>query len=545
MSTPRLLEVFASMVDAAPEAPALIDAACAGRSAGVITRAELAHRSADMATQLRDLGVGTGDCVAVWLPNWSSYLAAHFAALAIGAYVVGVNTRYNVEEVAHVVRAARPRVVVVAHDFMGIDFAGMLRAALDGWSEVFPPTILVVSAPGVAPVCDTSSYDMGAGAASFPTQRRKKDTLSPSQQPGLAIVFTTSGSSGKPKLAAHNELGVSVHMLAVGEHVGLRRGHVMLGVLPLSGVFGYTACLASVLSGASVLLVPTFDARSVICDLLRHNVTHIVGADDLVGRIAAAWGHRRCKLPLIWMGIADFEGRSQQLAAWAEREFQTVVSGVYGSSELLALTAVWPNDQPLPMRWIAGGALVTSSMQVRIAKPGNAVALPIGQRGEMQFRGPSVVDAYLREDGVSAPVFTDDGWFGSGDLGRLIAPATVQYLCRMDDALRIGGYLVDPAEIEARLIAHPSVGRAKVVGIESPGGATVAVAFVEPRGSLSVSEAELRHWCALGLAKFKVPKRIYPISEMPTTPGTNGTKIRAAALRQMAQGAAVGGSATC
>jgi len=101
--------------------------------------------------------------------------------------------------------------------------------------------------------------------------------------------------------------------------------------------------------------------------------------------------------------------------------------------------------------------------------------------------------------------------------------------------LRLRGFLVDPAEIEFRLAAHPAVRVAKVVGVPGPDGGTVAVAFVVPQGPAEPTEDELTQWCATTLAKFKVPTRVHVIDQMPSTSGTNGTKIRAAALREMAR----------
>ena len=105
----------------------------------------------------------------------------------------------------------------------------------------------------------------------------------------------------------------------------------------------------------------------------------------------------------------------------------------------------------------------------------------------------------------------------------------------MGDVLRLRGFLVDPAEIELRLAAHDAVALAKVVGAPAPDGhGTRAVAFVVTRAGHTTSEDELKAWCATNLAKFKVPDEVRFLTEMPTTSGTNGTKIRAAALRELA-----------
>ncbi|WP_435583307.1 AMP-binding protein [Amycolatopsis thermoflava] len=532
--TPRLLDVFAGLADAEPDAVVLYDADAGRSPVRPVSRRQLRDLAAGMAEDLRAHGIGAGDCVGVWLPNWSHAVAAQFAALAVGAHVIGINTRYNVDEVAHVLRMARPRAVVIAHDFMNLDLRRVLHAAHEA-AATEPPVCLVTTAPGAAPASpdEVAAYDVGGGASAFP-QASGGGELRPCPVPGLATAFTTSGSTGRPKLAAHGEPGMAEHLIAAGERIGLGPGDVMLGALPLSGVFGFVAAMAAVFSGAAVALEPVFDAEGVLTDMVRHRVTHVIGADDLLGRIERAWQDHPAPLPLRWIGIADFEGRSRQLAAWAEREFGTTVAGVYGSSELFALTAFWPRRYPPELRWSGGGQVVTEAIEVRVADPVTGETVPDGAEGEMQFRGPNVVDAYLGDPAVAGEVFTEDGWFRSGDLGRLVAPGTVQYLCRIGDVLRLRGFLVDPAEIETRLAAHPAVAMVKVVGVPGGDGGTVAVAFVVPYGPDRPGEDELKQWCAQTLAKFKVPSRVRLIDEMPTTSGTNGTKIRAAALRELA-----------
>ncbi len=533
MTAGRLLAIFDELVDADPAATVLLDAHAGRAPALPVTRRELRDLAAGAAEGLRARGVGAGDCVAVWLPNWSSSVAVQLAALSVGAHVIGINTRYNVDEVAHVLEMSRPRVVVIAHGFHGLDLLGRYRAAVDAVAADAPST-LVVSAPGSEPLGDVSAYDMGGGAARFPSAS-PDGRLDPSEIAGLATAFTTSGSTGRPKLAAHSETALVEHALAVGRRTGMEAGDLVLGALPLSGVFGFNAAMAGLLAGAAVLLEPTFDAGGVLADMAHHGVTHVAAGDDLLGRVADAWRADRPTLAVRWIGIADFEGRSQELCAWAEEELGATVTGLYGSSELFALTAFWPAECPSALRWTGGGRVVMPAIDVRVVDPATGRVLPRGEDGELQFRGPNVVDDYLGDPGVAATAFTTDGWFRSGDLGRIVGPGAFQFICRMGDVLRLRGFLVDPAEIEGRLVSHPAVRLAKVVGVPGPGGGgTVAVAFVVPEPSSEPGEEELKRWCAASLATFKVPTRVHVIDHMPTTSGTNGTKIRAAALRELA-----------
>lgn len=186
----------------------------------------------------------------------------------------------------------------------------------------------------------------------------------------------------------------------------------------------------------------------------------VVGGDDLVLRLAEAWRARPRPLARWrWWGGADFQGRLRELADWARSEFGTSTTGLYGSSELLALTTMWPPDEPTPRRWTAGGRPVHDGITVRVGPLDTGEPLEAGREGELQFRGPNVVDAYL---GTDAPdTVAADGWFRSGDLGVVADDGAIEYTCRNGDALRLRGFLVDPAEIEGRLVEHPAVAIAK------------------------------------------------------------------------------------
>ena len=150
--------------------------------------------------------------------------------------------------------------------------------------------------------------------------------------------------------------------------------------------------------------------------------------------------------------------------------------------------------QRLPQRLVVqgGGRVVSPRIRVRTADPATDAVLPAGEQGELQFQGPTVVDAYLGDPDAAQRSFTDDGWFRSGDLAVIDEDGGVEYVCRMGDVLRLRGFLVAPAEIETRLAQHEAVELAKVVGVRDAGGGTRAVAFVVPAPGRSAEPEELR-----------------------------------------------------
>jgi fatty-acyl-CoA synthase len=140
---------------------------------------------------------------------------------------------------------------------------------------------------------------------------------------------------------------------------------------------------------------------------------------------------------------------------------------------------------------------------------------------------------YLNNPEATAAAMTSDGWFRTGDLAYSEGESFV-YLSRMKDGLRLRGYLVDPAEIEAFLTTHDSVGAAQVVGVHREGRGDVAVAFVLPRNGCASSEEELISFCGSGISNYKVPSRIVFVDQFPEISGPNGVKIQKNRLRELA-----------
>lgn len=501
-----------------------------------LTYGELGEAAGAAAALLAEHGVERGDVVAVWLPNWTEALVVQYALAHLGAVNLGVNTRYSVHELVHILAQARPVGILAPARFLTLDFAGRLRAAMEALPEVAPD----VPAPWIGTVrgtpADAPDLDAGGGTWAFAPAPGAAPPPAAGRPEDLACCFTTSGSTGAPKLAGHDQAAVTAHARNVAVALDLRAGDRVLGVLPLSGVFGFTPAMAALAAGAGVLLEPTFDAPRTLVGMDELDVTHAVGGDDLFGRLMDAWSDDRRALAAFRRGgIADFAGRAAAVVEWAERELGAAISGVYGSSELFALTAIWPPEVELGARARGGGRLVSDAIDVRVADPATGRLCAVGEVGELQFRGYNVLDDYLGNAQARAAAFTEDGWLHSGDLGELAgAGRDIVYLCRAGDALRLRGFLVEPAEIEHFLASHPAVDVAKVVGVRVGAGTDAAVAYVTAVPGRHVEPEQLLTFAKARLAPFKLPVRINVIEEFPVTTGTNGTKVRTSELRRWA-----------
>ncbi len=488
-----------------------------------------------LAADLARRGVGRGDVVALWLPNVLEYLVCELALAALGAAGLGVNTRYHEHDVAPLLERAAPVGVVVPREFLGLDLAARVAGAAGAAALPRTPWVAVVGAGDGEPRDgDLDAFDLGAGAFAVadPVAVASRPLPRDGQPDDPVAYFTTSGSTGVPKLPGHPQSAVAEHGRRVAAAFDMRPGDVAHLALPLCGVFGFSAALGMLAAGGTCVLQPVFDADGMARDVVERGVTHLVGGDDMLGRLMASWEAAPAPWPACRRGaIADFGGRAADVARWAQERVGVALSGVYGASELFALISTWPADLPLAERVTAGGVPVSPQIEVRAVDQESGTVCPAGTTGELQFRGYPVTTCYL--GGPAVPVDAD-GWFSSGDLGATAEDGGFRYLCRAGDALRLRGFLVEPAEIESFLMEQEGVDTARVVGARGADG-TVAVAFVTLRPGASVTGEELRERCRGALAAFKVPARVEVLAEFPVTTGTNGTKIRAGELRERAE----------
>ncbi len=537
---PRTLtSLLAQSVRRCPDQLAVIEpGATAPRT---LTYRELDASARHLAGQLRRLGVRRGDVIAVWLPNCLEWFAAEFAAARIGAVNLGVNTRYRAHELTHLLSTARPVCVLAPGRFLGIDFAGTLREAAEavgsgtgpGGQRWRPP---MVALTGEAD--DRTGWNIGGGVVSL-------DALGRGDAPGsddatggasdLVNLFTTSGSTSAPKLAGHDQASVARHSVQVAQAFDLREDDRLMCILPLCGVFGFSGALAALAAGAVCIAEPVFHPGEAVSHMSEHGMTHLNGGDDLYLRVIEAYQQQPGDLSR-WRrgGVANFAGKAPFAVSWVEEHIGAKIAGVYGSSECFALMSTWPPELPTDDRARGGGRVVAEAAEVRVIDEKGGEQLPPGEPGELQFRGYNVVRDYFRNPDVTAAAFTADGWFRSGDIGYLDQSSSFVYLCRSGDALRLRGFLVEPAEIESFLMTHPAVHAAQIVAVDLPGRGDVAVAFVTLRPGSSATPDELTEFCRRGLASYKVPARIVRVDEFPVTDGVNGTKILTRKLREMA-----------
>jgi fatty-acyl-CoA synthase len=489
--------------------------------AGTLSRRAFHDRVLCFTAGLRKAGVDPGARVALWLPNGADYLAVIFACARLGALAVHVNTRFRTAEVGSLLRRSRAVALVTEWGFPAVDFPSIfaslpaddratVRCVL---SPEHTPTATELAGLPVLSLRGTAAYSGPDEAAA--------------DKP--CLTFTTSGTTAGPKLVVHDQQTIAGHAADVARHIGLDSGDaVLLGALPFCGTFGNVAAMAAIVGGAHIVCMAQFHGEKAVELIHKHRVTHVIGGDDLFGRLAAAAG-RRTFHTVRFSGFAAFHSTAAASIAAAEAAGMQP-RGLYGSSELQALFSISEGEN----RLFGGGVPVNSLAQLVVRDPETGLAVLSGVPGELWVDAPSRFIGYLENPAATERAIDSDGMFRTGDLARLSGTGFI-YEARIGDAMRLGGFLVSPEEIETVIQTQPGVAGVQVVAALRGDGDPVPVAFVRPSDGAQLDESALRAVCLQLLARFKVPERIVVVEAFPIVESPNGPKVQKVRLREMAE----------
>lgn len=435
---------------------------------------ELADDGCRLAAWLNKQGVESGDRISIRLPNGVEYLRLLLACAVGGFIAVSVNTRYSDDEADDLVERSGAR---------KIDLAALLDGAPPAWTMAKP----------------------------MERVHRREDPF---------VVFTTSGTTSRPKMVLQQQCSIADHAVDAATRFGYCSQDTVMAVMPFCGTFGLGSLMAAVAAGCRIIVNDFALARTAAL-IESERVTCLNGSDDMFHRLLE---HGTDLSSVRLGGYARFNTSLDGVVERAAAAGATL-TGLYGMSEVQALFTLRDPDGDATSRTRAGGTLSSPHASYRI----------VG--GELQLRGPSLFAGYLAEGGehIDAELTAehhDDGWFRTGDLAEADGDRCFEYIARMGDVLRLGGFLVSPTEIEAVLMDDDAVDAAQVVAVDLRDGAR-PVGFVVGAGAGFVESVAIDR-CRERLARYKVPVRVLVIDEFPTTPGPNGTKIQKTELRQIA-----------
>lgn len=489
-----------------------------------VSRAEFSAKIEQTAAWLAAQDIGKGDVVAVWLVNRVEWLTLLFAAARLGAVVAAVNTRYRSAEVAHLLKLSGAKLMVVEAAFRAIDFTAILAGIAKDEVPALQ-RLAVVGADAIPAHWPCLRFD--AFDTPYPPAPPPQDDV---DLP--VLLYTTSGTTKGPKLVAHSQATLATHAVSVARALQLDpQRDSLLAMLPFCGTFGMTSLLGFVAAGATVHVLDAFEAAPAVKILREQRITHSFGSDEMFRRILAPTDAPRPFPHLEVCGFAAFQPGWRELAAEAEARGLPLY-GLYGSSEVQALFSIARPGDAFADRIEGGGWPMSPDAKVRVRDTETGELAASGKSGEIEINAPSRFLGYFNNPEATREAITADGFFRTGDIGRLRGDGSFVYETRAGDAMRLGGFLVAPGEIEDELKSCAGVADAQVVAVDLRGQAR-CVAFVIPTSEPPRQEALTTH-LRERLAGYKVPARIFVVDAFPVTDSANGVKIQRARLRAMA-----------
>lgn len=490
----------------------------------------LAEQSRTIAAGLHCSGIGPGDTVAVWLLNEPDWLAVFFACARIGAIVIAVNTRFRATELADMIARTRPKAIFYRSRLGSVSFAGLIAEAVA--RAAAPPILEVVLGsaadsdlnPGTLSLQDLSLQDLSVQSGlPVPVEIMPEDG---------AIMFATSGTTSAPKFVLHPHRSIIDHAGDVASNFFMTEpAAVMLQVLPYCGVFGFCQAMAGLAAGRPSVVMDMFDPEMAGRLIADKQVTHFNATDEMLTAIVGG------SSPEIWtslrlIGAASFNRGPETLAALAADHGLPIV-GLYGMSEVQALYARRDLGDPPAKRFHGGGNPVSRIAAIRVRDPESGEVLMSGESGELELFGPSLLKAYFGDAAATSAAMTEDGFVRTGDLGFLDETGGFTFESRMGDALRLGGFLVNPDEISSFIENIDGIAACVVVGVRAEGRQRAA-AFVKIRDNSGFDAESILRQCRDSLAPFKVPAILHALDEFPVADGPNGVKVQRGELRRIA-----------
>jgi malonyl-CoA/methylmalonyl-CoA synthetase len=458
-------------------------------SGGEVTYADLIAKTGRVANALISLGVKPGDRVAAQVEKSADVIALYLGAIRAGAVFLPLNTAYTPAEIGYFLEDAKPSLFVCG-PASPVDKAGLADKL--GIGQV------TLGADGSGSLMEA---ERGASPDFATVARGGSD---------LAAMLYTSGTTGRAKGAMLTHTNLASNSLTLVDAWRFTADDVLLHALPIFHTHGlFVATHVALIVGASMLFLPRFDADQVIGLLPR--ATAMMGVPTFYTRLLDHPGFTRDLVKHMRVFIS---GSAPLLAethrAFSERTGHAIVER-YGMTET-TMNSSNPYDGD---RRAGTVGFPLPGVEMRIADPETGTVLPQGEIGVVEVRGPNVFQGYWQMPEKTAAEFRPDGFFITGDLGKIDDHGYFHIVGRGKDLIISGGFNVYPKEIETEIDEIEGVLESAVIGLPHPDFGEGVAAVVVTKANVQLSEADVQAHLAGRLAKFKQPKRVFFVPDLP------------------------------
>ncbi len=471
-----------------------------------ITYREFAAEAGRLASALSASGVEPGDRVAYLCPNSAPILIAHFAVPLAGAVLVAINTRLSPEEIKYICDHSGARILVVDRSLLSL-----VEAIIEPLETV--KEVVVVGGEPAGHV----GYDELLGRGS---EEPREWTVA--DENATITINYTSGTTGKPKGVMYTHRGAYLNALGEVIHNRHSTDSVYLWTLPMFHCNGWCTTWGVTAAAGRHVCLPAVRGDELWRLINEERVTHLSGAPVVLSTLAEVASGKPLPGPL----TATIAGAPPSPTVIEALEAVGVeLIHVYGLTETYGPYTICERQDewaalPSPERsrkLARQGVGMVQAERARVVDPElNDVPADGVTMGEIVMRGNNVMKGYYRDERATAEAFYG-GWFHSGDLGVMHPDGYVQLLDRAKDVVISGGENISTVEVEQALMAHAAVADAAVVGVPDAKWGECCKAFVVLRDDNTVGEADLIEFVRGQIARFKAPKTVEFVLELPRT----------------------------
>ncbi len=443
-----------------------------------------------LASVLRNEIVRSSSCprVGIMLPASSMFPASLFGALWASRIAVPLNFLLSAEELAKVVKDAGLDVILTIRHFS--ELSSKLPARALFLEELHLKRKVL-----------------------FAMLKRRPPTPAVDQH-ATAVILYTSGTTAEPKGVELTQNNLYRNSLDSIHSLNMDADYSFLNILPPFHVFGLTAgVFVPVVLGATVYAIPRFSPVATVKTVSAKSVSVIMAIPSMYAAVLKSKSAKADSFRSVRLALSGGEPLPDSVRIGFEERFGITLHQGYGLTETSPVIAACSVEAS---RDGTVGRPIRNTV-VRIVG-GDGRDLPVGEDGEILVRGPGIMKGYYNKPDETRRVIDGDGWFHTGDIGRLDDDGYLSITGRAKEMLIIGGENVFPREIEAVLESHDTVLQAAVIGVPDELRGEVPVAFVIPTRGADAAERALRNHAKQSLAGFKVPRRIVIREDLPTGP---------------------------
>jgi malonyl-CoA/methylmalonyl-CoA synthetase len=454
-----------------------------------ITYADLIARAGQMANVLVARGVKTGDRVAAQTEKSVSALVLYLATVRAGAVYLPLNTAYTLNELEYFITDAEPSLVVC--DPSNTEGIGKIAAKVGARVDTLGPD----GKGSLTEAADKASPN-------FTTVPRSNDDL--------AAILYTSGTTGRSKGAMLSHDNLASNSLALVGYWRFSKDDILIHALPIYHTHGlFVASNVTLFARASMIFLPKFDPDLIIKLMARATV--LMGVPTFYARLLQHPGLSKQStrhMRLFVSGSAPLLADTHR--EWFSRTGHAVLER-YGMTETNMNTSNPYDGDRVP----GAVGFPLPGVSVRVTDPETAKELKRDEIGMIEVKGPNVFKGYWRMPEKTRAEFRDDGFFITGDLGKIDNKGYIHIVGRGKDLVISGGFNVYPKEIESEIDAMPGVIESAVIGVpHADFGEGVTAVLVCTKGA-PITEASVLKGLEGRLAKFKMPKRVFVVEELP------------------------------